>query len=363
MRVLQSASRSVAALALLALAAGCGGGESNAPDAPFDPQGTSADVAAINQSFDAPAMAAYASASTQISAAIGGAAAAAVRAVPSAALASSGKTGALRHAVSLVRPTGTAGLRPSFATAAIPAEYLGTTFVYDVETDGYVASDLSGAPSNGTRFLLYAVNQVTQVPIEPLVEIGHADITASETATSATVRIIVVSGNVTYLDYAVGVAGGTSSFTSTISGFATNGDDRVDFNLRSTWTGNEVDGLDLALDYVMVVPTRGAFRMEIGAAMEDVFGDNPAASVDLLARGDHGTVTIEGTQVNDIGNYEIEVNGDLFATISVTGDTEPVILGADGQPLSQAEQAAMLAIWFIFAEGFDFYEDLIDPVT
>jgi hypothetical protein len=53
----------------------------------------------------------------------------------------------------------------------------------------------------------------------------------------------------------------------------------------------------------------------------------------------------------------VEVNGDLFATITVTGDAPPVIVGADGQPLSEAEQAALLAIWYMFAEGF-FFEDL-----
>jgi hypothetical protein len=116
-----------------------------------------------------------------------------------------------RYAASLARQYNTTGLRPSLSTAAIPAEYLGVTFVYDVATDGYVASDLTGAPSGGVRFLLYAVNPVTGLPIEPLVEIGYADITASETASSSTVRIIVVSGGVTYLDYAVAASGGTSS--------------------------------------------------------------------------------------------------------------------------------------------------------
>ncbi len=59
----------------------------------------------------------------------------------------------------------------------------------------------------------------------------------------------------------------------------------------------------------------------------------------------------------------MDVNGDLFATITLTGDAPPTIVGADGQPLSQAEQDAMWAIWYVFAQGFDFFEDLTDPVT
>jgi hypothetical protein len=362
MRVLQSASRSVAALVLLALAAGCSN-DSNAPNAPFDPAGTSADVAAIDQSFEAPAMEAYASASGQISALVGGAAAAAVRAVPSAAIASDGQTGALRYAASLARQYQPSGLRPSFSTAAIPAEYLGTTFVYDVATDGYVASDLSGAPSGGVRFLLYAVNPVTGFPIEPLVEIGHADITATETTTSSTVEVIVVSGGVTYLDYTVSAAGGVSSATISISGYATNGDDRVNFDLQNTLSGSDAAGLGIALDYLLVVPTRGGFQLEIEAATTGIFTETTVTTLDLLARGDHGTVTIEGSTTNDAGSYDVEVNGDLFATITVTGDAAPVILGADGQPLSEAERVALLAIWYMFAEGFDFFEDLTDPLA
>src|SRR5437868_4333194 len=38
-----------------------------------------------------------------------------------------------------------------------PAAALGKTFVYNSQTGKYQASDLSGAPANGVRYLLYAV--------------------------------------------------------------------------------------------------------------------------------------------------------------------------------------------------------------
>ena len=361
MRVLHSASRSAAAAALIALAAGCGN-DSTAPDAPFDPSGTSADVAAIEQSFNAPAMEAYAAASLQISATVGGAAAVAVKAAPSAAIARGGKAGALRYAASLARQYAATGPQPSFSTAQIPAEYLGTTFVYDVETDNYVASDLTGAPSGGVRFMLYAVNSITDMPIEPLVEVGYADITATETSSSASGRVIVVSGGVTYLDYGVAASGGASSATVTVTGFATDGTDRVNFDLETTLTGSDAAGLGLAFDYLLVVPTRGGFRLDLESATTGVFTETTTTTLDLEARGDHGTVTIQGSQDNGAGSFNVDVNGDLFATITVTGDAAPVIVGADGQPLSEAERAAMLAIWVLFTEGFDFIEDFMDPV-
>jgi hypothetical protein len=362
MRVLHYASRSVATVALLALAAGCGH-DSTAPDAPFDPSGTSADVSAIDESFNAPALDAYASASTQMGGVVGGSIGAAIRATPTAALVRNGKAGALRYAASLAKSyaTKSGGLRPSLSTAAIPAEYAGVTFVYNVDTDPWVASELTGAPSNGVRFLLYAVNPVTGLPIEPLVELGYADFTVTETATSGTVHAIVVSGGVTYLDYAVTVAGGVSSATITIAGYATNGTDRVNFDLGTTLTGNQTDGFGMAIDYTLVVPTRGGFRMDIEASWPDIFAET--VTMDLEARGDHGTVSIEGSTTNGTGSFNVEVNGDLFAVITLTDGAAPTIVGAGGQPLTEAEQDAMWAIWYIFAQGFDFFEDLTDPIT
>jgi len=364
MRVLHYASRSVAAAALLAFAAGCSG-DSTAPDAPFDASGTSADVAAIDESFDAPALEAYSAASAEISLVVGGAISAAVRAAPTAAIANTGTAGALRYAASLAKIYSVGGVRPSLSTAAasIPAEYVGVTFVYDVDTDTYVASDLSGAPGTGVRFLLYAVNPVTSLPIEPLVEIGYADFTVTETASSASVHAIVVSGGVTYLDYAVSLSGGASSLSLDITGYATNGTDRVNFNLGTGLTGSQAQGAAIAIDYLLTLPTRGGFRMEIEAGTSGIFTENTVTTLDLTARGDHGTVNISGTETNGAGTFDVDVNGDLFATITLTGDAPPTIVGADGQPLSQAEQDAMWAIWYVFAQGFDFFEDLTDPVT
>ncbi len=362
MGVLQYASRSVATVALVALAAGCNG-DSTAPDAPFDAAGTSSDVQAVNQSFDAPALEAYAAASAEIEAVVGGAAALAVSAAPSAALTSDGKAGARRYAAALARQYRTGAVQPSFSSAAIPEEYLGATFVWDVETDTYVVSELSGAPSNGVRFLLYAVNPVTGVPVEPLVEIGYADITTSETASSATGHIIVVSGGVTYLDYAVVLSVSTSSANLSVSGYATNGNDRVNFDLETTFSGNEQSGLTLGIDYLLVVPTRGGFRIEIEGVATGILTETITTTLDLEARGDHGTVRIQGSDINGAGTYQVTVNGDLFATITVSGGAPPVIVSATGQPLTQTEQAAFLAIWAMFAEGFDFFGDVLEPLN
>src|SRR5918999_182394 len=66
MRVPHYASRSLSAMALLALLAGCGN-DSTAPNAPFNPTGTSADVAAVGQSFESEALASYGGIAAEIS--------------------------------------------------------------------------------------------------------------------------------------------------------------------------------------------------------------------------------------------------------------------------------------------------------
>jgi hypothetical protein len=205
MRVPHFAMRSLPALALAVLVAGCGK-DSTAPDAPFDPAGTSADVSAMESSFESPAMTAFAAAGASISAVLGESpAAAAVKAAPTKALVTRGTQGERRYAAAIakayVRPAGE--IAPSLSTAAVPAQYLGVTFVYNADTDQYEASELTGAPANGVRFVVYAVNGITGVPVEPLVEVGHADIVTTETANSATVRITLVSATARALRSAV----------------------------------------------------------------------------------------------------------------------------------------------------------------
>lgn len=353
MRVLHYASRAVAAVALLVLAGGCG--DSTAPDAPFDPAGTNADVAAIGESFESPALESYAAAAPYIGFAVGGALSPAVQAMPSAALAT-GKAGALRHATSLARSYAPRADRPSLSAAAIPAEYLGTTFVWDVDTDTYITSDLGGAPSNGVRFILYAINPANLQPIEPLVEVGYVDLTATQTTSSATVHAIVVSGGVTYLDYAVVATAGTSSASFSVSGYVTNGTDRVNFDLEMRGTQDEA-----TLDFQLAVPTRGGFVMEIEVTGSDLESDAGTFSLDMTARGDHGTVRIQGTGSGTEASYNVTVNGDLFATITETSTTL-TILGPDGAALSPDERDALEAIWAMFGTGVLVFFQLLSPV-
>ena len=88
-----------------------------------------------------------------------------------------------------------ATLDVGLASPALRPEALGSTYIYDPALRRYVvAPGRSGAPANGVRFILYAVNPVTHEPISA-VEIGYADLLDEGVArpTGIDLRLIVVS--------------------------------------------------------------------------------------------------------------------------------------------------------------------------
>lgn len=360
MHVLHSAKRVLTATGLALLAVGCGK-DSNAPEVPFDPAGTSSDMSAVGASFESPAMASFNSAASEIALTTGGSAAVALNARPSAMLATGGKAAALRYAASVAKGYTATRLRPSLAVAQanISPELLGTTFMYDVSVQHYVASDLTGAPANGVRFLLYAVNPVTGVPVEPLVEVGFADVTTTQNS----VNIVVVSEDVTYLDYSATIT--ASSMTSgsvNVSGYVTNGHDRVNFDLENGITLNDTS-TELSLDYLLTVPTRSGFRIDLESDASIADTQNSTVSLDLTARGPHGTVNIAGSETNGTGTFQVKVNGDLFATIDVSAASSAAVTGANGEALSADERAALEDVFYMFGGGLEFFSALLGPLA
>jgi hypothetical protein len=353
MRVPQYAMRRLAALALIGLMTGCGG-DSNAPDAPFDPAGTSSDLGAIDASFESEAMYGFQTALPAIGEVLGETAAGmAVRAAPSKVLAA-GKSGAREYAGTLSQLNGqpSIGMRPVAPRAAILEEHLGVTFTLNPETLEYEASDRTGAPSNGVRFIVYAVNPVNGQPVTPLNEVGYADIEVSGTETAGTVRFELVSGDVTYLDYTFAFTF-NPAFTFTVSGFVTNGEDRVNFDLDMQGDDN-----GFTIDYTLSVPTRGNFRLDLELEFNVA---NSTMTSNLEVRGPHGTITIVGTQTQTGGTYEVEVNGDEFATITSSQSSGTVITGADGGSLTNEELEALQEM-SLFLGGLYFF-GLPIPIT
>lgn len=333
MRVTHYARQLVAAGVALVVAA-CSGGDGNGPSE-FNAQGTTADMSAAQSAFQAQQVSSFAALSPSISTVLGGSAV-----VKSSALAVRGTnaTKAARELAAIVPKSGVV----QAAVMAIPQEYLGTTFVWDAGTGGYVASNLTGAPSDGVRFLLYAVDPVLLQPVDPLVETGYVDITDHGTMTTVDVNVKVVEGGIVYLNYDV-TAQATSSSSGVvhINGYASDGTTLANFALAITVTLTETSET-LAYTYQVNVPSRHltlTWTLNMTSVNQGAF----TATLDFVANGPNGNVRLTGSYGVDVETLTIRVNGADFATVDLSG-SEPVITGADGQPLSSDDEVSMQAI-------------------
>ncbi len=252
-------------------------------------------------------------------------------------------------------------LSTSAQAELIPQEYWGTTFVY-VPGQGYqVDGQRTDAPEMGMRFVLYAVDPVTDQVVEPLVETGSVDFIDESTESSVAVRLVVMSSDVTYLNYSVTASGVFNAPVFTIEGFATDGVERVDFVLTNaiivTFAGTRID-----IDYTIDVANHDV-RIAVSASLDANEGGGSLA-VD-------GTITHEGQSVrvqgdvsldgSDSAQLQVTANGSLFATVTI-GPSSISAIGADGQPLSQAEVDALEEIFDVLGDAFDAFESLLDPV-
>src|SRR2546430_1519191 len=121
-------------------------------------------------------------------------------------------------------------------SATAPASSPGTTFVWDPDTSGYIASADSGAPANGERFVLYAISQRSGLPSVPVAPIGYVDLTAPDSSGTGVTLVGTPAGGgpaTTYASYSV--AAGAASAT-TLVGFVTDGTTRLEVGGRSDST-------------------------------------------------------------------------------------------------------------------------------
>ena len=174
----QYAKHSLAALALDALMAGCGR-DSTAPECPVRSGGTSSDLGAMEASFDSPAMSGFAPPPTHRR----GAGRDARGRGGGEGCADQGpgqrwQAGARHYAAAVAKRLRPAERRdvPSRSGAAILDEHLRRHLHLQRRHRPVRGVRADRRPDYGVRFLVYAVNGITGVPVEPLVEVGYADI-------------------------------------------------------------------------------------------------------------------------------------------------------------------------------------------
>jgi len=339
MRVRHYAMRSFAAGILVLALAGCA--KDNGPSE-FNPQGTSDDMAAATAAFATQQMSSYAVMGADISAVLN-----ASPVVKSSAMAIRGldATRAARELAAIVPRRGAF----QASVASVPSALLGTTFVLDVNSGTYVASDLAGAPSQGVRFLLYAVDPVLLQPVYPLVEVGYVDITDHTTASAVDVNVKVVEGNVIYLAYEVTAHATTTGGVVEISGFASNGTTLANFALTATVTDINSSPV-ISYGYHVNVPSR-QLTLDWTLTLTNISDTEVATTVDLVINGPNGNVHLNGTYGVSERTLTVKVNGTLYATVDLNG-AEPVITGPDGQPLdSDAEASIQSVVAFYLNSG------------
>lgn len=289
--------------------------------------------------------------------------AAAVRAILGSGASGVGAAGARPVSASLVRQVA-AGLTrgPSQPNATIiPPDQRGTTWVFEVSQQRYVRDPArSGAPANGVRYILYAVNPLDH-RVLPEAEIGYADLTdeGDTTANAGVLRLRAVSHDVVFVDYRVGLAGSAGAASVEVNGTFFDGTRHLTFGLQAHGVITQATESQ-EWSARLAVPA-DAFELTTAAR----------ATTDLV----HGTQHVE--QAIGIGGHEfaiaadhdgdaaqatMAVDGAPFARIDIRGSTI-VIVGADGRPLPAGEREALGQLFGLFHQVAAALTRLLEPVA
>ncbi len=347
--------RSMVAIILTGVTlAACGGDD---PE-PFNPSGMADDMAAFGAPFESQAATSF----VHFAGAMDDAFVAPLVASSLTTVRSATKPG-LFTSVPRVRATMESMTRrpaANVALAVIPAEYLGDTYTYDPVDGRYELSDRTGAPANGVRFILYAVNPVTGDPVDPLQEIGYADLLDESTASSNSVRVRLASNNVTYFDYGVTGSATETSMQVVVDGYVTDGTTRVNFDLNTAFVQTSPGNGSLTYDYDLDIPSRDV-QLNYHIVITEQAGAG-AIDIDLSVNGANGSVGIDGQVTEESGLLNAQVNGEDFARITMSGGEITAITNPEGGELTAQETGALIAIWTVVLRGVDIFEDLLDPI-
>jgi hypothetical protein len=244
-----------------------------------------------------------------------------------------------------------AGLRaPTGELALFPVDVLGKTFVWDVNADAYVVGQDAGAPPSGIRIILYAVNPVSGMPVEPLQPLGALDLTDESVAAADKLGVELRLGPTVIADYYIQLTVGTTTAAVDAVGFlrSPDGASQLNFDLGVS-VNAQTQQVSLLFDVT------GSEGTSVHLAL--VAGDDGGA---LTFRVSGGGNTIELTLDANVGGASgtIKFNGVVVATIT-EGNDGTQITGANGRQLTAEEVNALLAI---FERVGDFLENFVGGI-
>lgn len=347
------------ALLLATLGVGaCVAGDSDG--APFNADGTAADLEAIAATFRTPAVASFAASRGLIDRAL--ASPGVAPAIPPVLTRTRGRFGSearafVRHA--RVAATRAEDLRAT-GTALLPARVLGATLTWVPSRGRYLPGEEPGAPANGVRFMLYAIDVATGRPAAPLRPVGHVDVTDAGTPEGGAVRLRIVSGATTWLDYVVSADRTTESAVIGMRGFVTNGADRISFDIRTEHAlDDSTDGG--RMDYRIGVPSR-----DLALQWTVVLGSPGSAAepmtLDLALSSSDGSVLVTGRVTAGAGTLHALANNVPVATVSVSG-SGLALRQPDGAELAPAEARAVSQVLASVANASRLSSQLLAPVA
>jgi len=366
-------------MALALLAAACSD-NSVAPKSPADPQATAAELAALGTVFNAAPLQSLSSVSTSITPSAP---------APLAALALAGSTNPLDHSTRLqpyARRIDAARvfarlLKPEMSVNAVaalfPPALVGKTFEWDFTALQYDTTARTGAPSNGVRFILYAIDPLTLEPAGPApgTEVGYIDLKDEGSASQPKVHVIVagVGGAPVYVDYTVTLTNqSASSIKITTAGYITNGagsPDSLRFSGAISASGSTTS-VSVTEDVSFDVNSHDIHVRNWQRVTITQSGNQTALSLRISFRFEHAgeVITLDGAlDVNGVevsGTVTSKVDGGLYATCSVTGTSNSYTLtcqGADADGLSADDNAALDALGSAAGSVTSIFEGILGP--
>lgn len=242
-------------------------------------------------------------------------------------------------------------LGPANPAALFPDDLLGMTFAYDVENQRYVLSDQTGAPANGVRFILYAVNLATGQVVTPLSEIGYVDLTDKSTASATTLGIKGVINGQTLLEYDASAVTAPTSIAVSAVGFISDGTTIVDFDLQRSLSSTA----GISINYGIAVPEKDvSLRLEASSTLQ------AAGSIRMTIQhaGNTSVIQVQVSATSLSGT--ITHNGKVVVNISGTLD-DPVFTDPSGKQFTQQQTDALEDLGEFIEDILEAFDGLLGP--
>lgn len=249
------------------------------------------------------------------------------------------------------------------SASAIPAAVLGKTLVWDLATQSYELSDpaIAGAPANGVRFRLYAMDPELGVPADPLVYVGYVDLTREGTQSNPAARLAVyTAAQVKVFEYLASIGGTQQAPSFRVEGSAGIGPNAATFSLT---VGVNVLNETVTAVWRTAIPSRSlTSRTTLAISFSESSEDFTFALNGVMQRG-LSKVEIAGN-LNFMagGQLTVKVGNKVFARIVFDGMDGTTVTNPEGGPLTPEEEAALEAIFAWFYSSLTWYTSLLDPV-